>query len=378
MKLTISRVFVPIIWTAFMLNFITNNDFFMYLLLLVSCEGLFICIANKGTAKINSVNVCFFILLFLCLLGLIRNATIISLRSILCMLGVIVFFNSTNIGVKYKYNKNYIIDSLLVLLLYVVINRSNLGIDNTKSGMILFLSMIAIYHSLEEYKNANRIRERIVLFSKMILIYSLSQSVMFRANSRTAFFTGIIILVFFLLLIIVQNKNKYTKIGFYIFTIGIVFCISIYTVITSFSVYERINKYSVELFGKNIDSSRPGLWYTALKSIDNYFLWLGTGILPKSLGMRFDSFHNSFIQLLVQNGLVALFVLIYLLSEIWIRMRNKIEDNSFKFLLACMVGVVIYNCFETTLLNNKLSLGLSQWFLMAIGYAKTQMSSDKG
>lgn len=99
-------------------------------------------------------------------------------------------------------------------------------------------------------------------------------------------------------------------------------------------------------------------------------LGLGADASPEGV-YEGRSFHNTFVQAYVQNGLAGLFCLVSALFALWRMMTPASPDPVISIALSVLVGVVVYNCFESTLLSNKLSLGYIQWFLLAFGVARS-------
>lgn len=124
----------------------------------------------------------------------------------------------------------------------------------------------------------------------------------------------------------------------------------------------------MEVFGKNLDSSRPYLWSSELSRLKNdFFVGLGTGVLPQLERYAVSSFHNTYIQLLMQNGLIGLICLLVYLNVLWKTIASYIDAKLGKLLLAVLVGILIYNCFEVTLLSNKIFVGIVQWYGLVVG-----------
>lgn len=153
--------------------------------------------------------------------------------------------------------------------------------------------------------------------------------------------------------------------------------IYIYARVDTFAFYTEWHTISVQLFGKGLDSGRPWLWGESLNAIgNNWVVGMGTGIQTNDL-MNFEgSFHNQFIQLFMQNGLIGLFVFYGILFTLWKPLARHLDDRIVRICLAAFIGIIAYNCFETTLLENKVALGIMQWQLIAIGVSRA-CSLDK-
>ena len=134
--------------------------------------------------------------------------------------------------------------------------------------------------------------------------------------------------------------------------------------------YEFFDSISYNLFGKFLDSSRPFLWSESLKILSGwqYFIGAGTGKLPEIARFENSSFHNTYLQLFIQNGILGLIALIAVFKKLWnLIISNEIDEMSY-LVISIFIGVIIYNCFETTLLQNKTFLGIVEWLTISIGY----------
>jgi O-antigen ligase len=85
------------------------------------------------------------------------------------------------------------------------------------------------------------------------------------------------------------------------------------------------------------------------------------------------SVHSQYFQILLQNGLAGLSILFVLLFIIWVTMTNK-RDKPNLFCIASFVGIILYNAFEVSFLQNKLALGGMQWLILAIGVGRSLRS----
>lgn len=376
MKIRLNRTYIPIIWLLFLMAVAFNNDIYIYILLVVAGIMYIIYSVKMKVEFPSKINYCFMAMIMIYFVGLFNNTSITSVRSIISIVGIMLFFNATVAFSKEQYSAVFFASTFLALLFYLVFTKKNYNVENTISGVLIFMCVCVIYFVLKEWK-----KQRfgwIITGIFLLALILLTGYIVFNGRARTALFTGIIILTIFFVLEKINCKNKYTKKEFYILICGIGIFVAFYMMVSSFEWYNEVNQYSVKFFGKNIDSSRPTLWRAGFNELSyKIIIGLGTGVLPVEIGIPFDSFHNSFIQLLIQNGIVALILFMYILSEIWVELRGQIEDRSIRFILASFIGIIIYNCFETAFLNNKMIIGLLQWLILAIGYAKAKSIKSK-
>lgn len=69
----------------------------------------------------------------------------------------------------------------------------------------------------------------------------------------------------------------------------------------------------------------------------------------------------------MQNGLIGLGCLLVYLNNLWKIITCYIDTRLGKLLLAVLVGMLIYNCFEVTLISNKIFVGMVQWYGLVLG-----------
>jgi O-antigen ligase len=141
-----------------------------------------------------------------------------------------------------------------------------------------------------------------------------------------------------------------------------------------YSFYSALQEYSNELFRKNIFSGRDFFWKITIASLrGNWIFGLGTGYLFSMIYDFSGSVHSQYFQILLQNGLAGLSILFVLLFIIWVTMTNK-RDKPNLFCIASFVGIILYNAFEVSFLQNKLALGGMQWLILAIGVGRSLRS----
>ena len=236
---------------------------------------------------------------------------------------------------------------------------------NTIPAIFLFLTITYIFINIKEAFKENKY---IIIYFLMLLSMCLS----YVHHSRTTFFIAFIILLIF---IILNKFNAYFKQDLlnklFFCCILIIFSFVIFYINIKYSsLYDILNYYSRSIFNKNIDSGRPDLWYMSIKSLQSwqYIIGSGTGKLPEITRYVNSSFHNTYIQIFIQHGILGLVLLIMLFRKIWMIIIKNSLNIIMYFLISVFIAIIIYNCFETTLLQNKTLLGITQWFALGIGY----------
>lgn len=235
--------------------------------------------------------------------------------------------------------------------------------------VFLFLLLTLILH--ERYLRNHQNKRGLGIMTAIRFSICMMPAVIFSflCASRTALFVSILLVVLFCLFYFFDFKPSTYKKLFTVMLIFIVLGLTLYINAKDYKWYESLNVISQQYFGKNIDSSRSYLWQTSLAQLKGTdWIWgLGTGIKPFIPRYANSSFHNSFIQTLMQNGVIGLSCVVFIFWIIWTNIV-KIEVRPLRALfMSAFVAVVLYNCMECCLLQNKSFLGMIQWSILSLG-----------
>ncbi len=245
-------------------------------------------------------------------------------------------------------------------------------LDNTFSGCLVFISLLYLTVELNGFARRNKSKtiQAAVMGSASFLVTSY---LIFHSAARTALLCFGAAFGFFLVIHKMNLDTKRMNKLFYIAVIALILMVTLYINVQEMSWYQKVNGLSQTYFGKNIDSSRAAIWRSAFEegSLLKLFLGNGTGTLPRLERYKNSSFHNTYIQLIAQNGLVGLSILLYIFRVLWKQLSRFSRDIVIQFVLSCFLGILLYNCFETTLLQNKTFLGVLQWLLIGFGIIRT-------
>ena len=299
----------------------------------------------------------------------------LALRFFVYSLGTVVFV-ALIANRMVEFNADFILVTgalaILVCLLEGMMGIRDVVYQNTVSGTLSFCCMgvlMAFMENRAAAKNPGGIFHW--RFGMVMCSFVGSVAFILASQSRTALFVLGIMAAFLIILRMSKPNRRFLNTFFLIFIGCVVVFLFVYAHAKDFGWYADLNEYSQLLFGKNIDSSRGGLWEQSLRRVQGSELF-GLGADASPVGVyEGRSFHNSFVQAYVQNGLVGLLCLISALFALWRIMASAASDPVVSVALAVLVGVVVYNCFESTLLSNKLSLGYLQWCLLALGVARS-------
>ena len=361
----ISILFTFITFRIFF-NFVNINIYFEYLAYgtILLFPVLNNTIFSKRNAKI--IIKIYFLLLGLQIIGLFQICTIFSLKNIISALVVFIFililFNyKLKINLEFCMTLYYAIAFVLLIMTY-----DEVWLKNTIPAVFLFISCSIVIINLFYFKKTyNKI-----YILNILLPILLSTYISYLHHSRTALLTLFIIFISFLIVRKWGGKGINLYYLFYVLVGVILFMTYFYIHIKEFYFYNFFDVISYDLFGKFLDSSRPFLWSESLKILNDwqYLFGAGTGKLPEIERFKNGSFHNTYLQLFIQNGILGLFVLSILFRKLWNLIISTQIDDIVCASISIFIGIIIYNCYETTLLQNKTFLGLIEWLTLGIGY----------
>jgi len=319
----------------------------------------------------------FWVLVTIQCYGLIRNFNSYAVMTIL-LTGLLCIYLCYTIDVDYT-NLNTTVFHIAYFILYIAILLDLLLFDgvmldkyfvsvNTTGGMLVFLNCInVVLHYLTQNNRKNK--STVFVYFTTILLMPL----LLFTRARTSVLTILLIVAAFFFLSKCKLKRRTVIALFWIIVFSSITVMYLYSNIDTYAGYSEWNAFSVQLFGKNIDSNRPWLWRESLRAMENYWiLGVGTGTITSDVIYYEGSFHNQFLQLFIQNGLIGLGILYSILFVLWRPMSNHLDDRVVRFCVATFIGIIAYNCFETTLLQNKMALGLMEWQLIAIGVSRAK------
>ncbi len=368
---------------------------FNFLLLFISLITI-----NIGPISISSISITtnLFIVAILFTIKTIRSLSITRFQKRVLQLYILMFITQL-IGLFNNLNTRSLISMIQVLLIYVFIcymsnidySKHNISVfnvcytilsisafveniffkgliwnryfesGNTIGGIFVFISCINIFFVL-----INKSPRRMLIFSGILILPLIN------TDSRTALGGAVIIAMLYILLTLLHVR-KSSGILLFICTILLVISIVyIYPRLTMWDGYAELNSLSLKYFGKHIVNPREMIWMTTIDVVgDDWLLGLGTGLLNRDIMNYKGSSHNQYVQLYLQNGLIGILLLFSLFYALWKPLTKYLKDKAIRFCIACFVGVIIFNCFESTLIQNKLVSGIVQWQLICMGVSRS-------
>ena len=320
-------------------------------------------------------------LILLQFLGLLQVSTAFSFRNILATICVYCFVDSLAFHIE-RIQIDYLrIPFFIAIVLVAIEALLNVNKGNFTPGCVVFLSAsyVAAEYSvlpIEKGEVANSLYKQVerVAFLRGTIIILLTAIICLLYDSRTSLLSLAVIAIVFLVLRYKKNISVVKlDVAFWLVILILLTLCVIYANVRQYGWYERINAYSWLYFNKNLDTSRPVLWKSSFMSLSWWqrIVGAGTGKLPDIERYKNSSFHNTYLQLIMQNGIVGLVCLILIFWVLWKCITKHYNDTAQIVVLSTFIGVLVYNCFEVTLIQNKTFLGMIQWLVISIGMIRS-------
>ena len=331
---------------------------------------------SKGNKQLF---VCFAVLIGWMLIGCLFTRSLRAIKTVVIVMILCCFILEMTFKqclIQICYFRVFYAVVLFTLLIYTI---SGVNLGNTTPGSIVFLTCGYIsVESMQDYSEAEQGKwVKSSRFWMLAMTMVLSFVISWESGARTA---SLVVLIIAAAFAVFRKLNKKHFLAvFYVCLAGTILFTAMYAFVRYMPFFEQVDQLSLKIFQKSLDSSRPGLWRTSLAELSwwQWFIGKGTGTLPSVERYDNSSFHNSYIQLLMQNGVVGLAILYVILGSFWKKLAAHSEDGIVQFVLATFVGIMVYNCFETTLIQNKTFLGIVQWLVLILGLIRCRQLQRK-
>lgn len=151
----------------------------------------------------------------------------------------------------------------------------------------------------------------------------------------------------------------------------------VYPTLSSTRLGVALNDMSREIFHKNFFSGRNLIW-SRLLTIINESPIFGYGLdrVPNDFFSTNISSHNLYLQTALQTGWVGVGLLLLLLYHIY---KSLLLSGTKKgsIISCCLLGILIYQCFEVSLTQNNWPEGLFVWTVFSLGIKKDKNTNVK-
>ncbi|WP_180057310.1 O-antigen ligase [Acinetobacter sp. YH12090] len=273
---------------------------------------------------------------------------------LLFQLAVIYFI--FNLGCQLSAYKRYIsyiiflFMTFLVSLSFLFGKASIVGKENIYASILLILLAFVISSDLKK-------------IIKILSIILVGFGIFFSdARSSLVAFSVMLLLYFFSKYII-----KFKRILLFSVIAFSLFWISYIVHLYETGKGDSYNLLIYELTGKQLYSGREKMWGQFIDSIkDNPMLGYGLGVDYGSIANIEYSTHNLYLAILIQQGIVGLFLFIYLVYYLYIKSIKNYSNPSRNFIFLIIPVILLQQNFELSLTQNNLSIMVIFWFLIGI------------
>jgi O-antigen ligase len=124
--------------------------------------------------------------------------------------------------------------------------------------------------------------------------------------------------------------------------------------------------------GQNFFSGRHTLWIELLDvSEPKFWTGYGPGARPTNLLGVELSFHNLYLQVTLQVGVIGLAMLVVFLWSLWGLFWHRRRDVCVRLSAAYLIGTLVHQIFEVTITQNNVSIALLFWLIMSISASRS-------
>ena len=149
-----------------------------------------------------------------------------------------------------------------------------------------------------------------------------------------------------------------------------------YLVLSRALGFETLAEVIQAYTGKMFFSGRQRIWMKVLElASQKLLLGYGPGAVPEDFIGETLSAHNTYIQILFQNGVPGLIAFLLLIREVWVNLSGKggLRNQVTRISGAYIIGFLAYQGFEVSITQNVLSFGIFFWIIAGIGSASSRL-----
>ena len=379
---TYEFIFIPILFVLLLINTLYRSEyeqlfFWGDMSTTVTFIGMFVLLLKSWIEKttydvsLNKIYLTLFLLMFVYGISYFTYHQLNALHFIRLMLFFLFILGS----IRMKWNKDYLkiaghifsIASLLFLCHWIL---SGMPLSGFKSifrnenylGVLLFCML---FFNILSIKYSEAIKRLFFIFIMLINLF-----LILLTGSR-AVLIGLMVIIG--AWIILKSYHHIFDKLFYLVIIGNLLFVGIYVSIKNTFIGDFLNKLSVSIFNKNLFSGRSDIWDSVLQVIiKNPWFGYGVGIRAPDIAETESTAHNMYLQVLLEVGVVGLLLFVLLLYSMWRVLNNRLNHFVTKWSACFMLGILVYNEFELTLMINNYSIAAFQWLIMTIGISFTE------
>lgn len=357
------KYIIPIFFMFYFLGLFNNNPLYssigaIFLLLSISSVSLLVFFENKFYYDRSALLIMLIILVYplFFIFYYYSQYNTVNLKYFYLLFQIFLIFFVFNLGKQLNSHREYVGYCILFLVfilisLSLVFGKSSIvGKENIYASLLLILLAYVLSSNI---KNA-------IKYTAFLLV-----SISILLSDARSSLVGLAVL--FILYTFSKYAVKIKRLIFFgvvFFSLFWVFFI-VYLYNTGKGDYYNIAIY--ELTGKQLYSGREKMWGQFVDSI------LNSPILGYGLGVDYGviadieySTHNLYLAILLQQGLLGLFLFIFLMYYVYIKSIKQHSDQSRNFIFLIVPVILLQQNFELSLTQNNLSIMLIFWLLLGI------------
>ena len=290
-----------------------------------------------------------------------------------------LFFIIFNIGYFYslqtdnalKYFSKIIFFQIIIFSTYILWQSSQ-----TENQIALSLSTLILStapYLLVAFGNKSENKKIIIFF--FILFFLI-------ISSRAAFLSSIIFFLNYKFYPFFKKKPFLFK---SIFFINLLIIFFIWLFIYKIGNNNFLNEFSLKFFNKQFESGRYVIWIDLIELIKTKPL-MGFGSDQSSTFISFTSkigiirslsSHNSYLELLLAGGIVALVIYLTLIFLIWLQLIDTRENYWSRIGSSYLFAMLCNSIFTTTIISGNLLIGSLTWFFLGVSIGQIANSNKK-
>lgn len=144
--------------------------------------------------------------------------------------------------------------------------------------------------------------------------------------------------------------------------------IVIYPNLGSWEGFEEVNRFLGQFSQKDLLSGREKVWLDAMTFIkEKPFYGYGLQVTLQELTGDIYHAHNQFLQIALQGGVIGLALIGSILGSIWYGLYQVKDNRVVRISASIFVGIIVMGLFENTLLGDNIRQGVLQWGMIGIG-----------
>lgn len=176
------------------------------------------------------------------------------------------------------------------------------------------------------------------------------------------------ILIYYLIPILKLHKQIY-KLFFWVVAFGVTSFQFVYVWLSSTELGIRLNQLSGTYTEQNFFSGRQTIWGVMNDLIlDSPFYGYGIGVgnsILESYNINMSA-HNTYVEILLSGGFVALFLFFGFMYSIWVSMFEYLGEKSIRLSMSFLIATLIFGVNGVIFIGNDMSFTLFIWLIIGI------------